>query len=74
MVCKKWECATWVEKSKVVAVGCEDVNAAIGLNNQTLKEIESFTYVGSSIEKSGQANTEVDSWIEKGAEHTYQMW
>ena len=51
----------WVEKSKVLVVRCEDVNAAIGLNNQTLKEVESFTYVGSSIDKSGQASTEVDS-------------
>ena len=53
--------AIWVEKSKVLVVRCEDVNAAIGLNNQTLKEVESFTVVGSSIDKSGQASTEVDS-------------
>ena len=41
--------AIWVEKSKVLAVECADVNATIGLNNQTLKEVESFTYVGSRL-------------------------
>ena len=43
LVCKKWKIAISVEKSKVLAVGSEEVNAAI------LEEVESFTYLGSSI-------------------------
>ena len=34
-----------VEKSKALAVGCEDVNAAIRLNNQSPEEVESFAYI-----------------------------
>ena len=54
----------------MLAVGGEEVTAPICLNNQTLEEVESFTYLGSSIDKSGKASAEVDIRIEKGAEHT----
>ena len=61
MVCKK---------SKALAEGCEDVNAVIWLNNQSLEKVESFAYLGRSIDKSGKASTEVVTHIEKGgAEH-----
>ena len=72
-VCKKWGMAISVEKSKVLTVGCADVCTAIQLNNQSLEEVESFTYLGSSIDKSGKASTEVDTRIEKGG-RAYQMW
>ena len=35
--------------SEVLAVGCEEGNAAIHLNNQALEEVEPFPYLGSSI-------------------------
>ena len=73
MVCKKCGMAISVEKSKVLAVGGGEVTAPICLNNQTLEEVESFTYLGSSIDKSGKASAEVDTRIEKGGT-TYQMW
>ena len=73
LVCKKWGMAISVEKSKVLVVGGEDVNAAIRLNNQSLEEIECFTYLGSSIDKSRKASTEVVTRIEKGV-RAYQMW
>ena len=68
MVCKKWGMAISVEKSKVLAVGCEDVNVAIRLDNQSLEELELFTYLGSSIDKTGKASTEVTTHdhLEKG--------
>ena len=72
-VCKKWRMAISVEKSKVLTVGCADVCTAIQLNNQSLEEVESFTYLGSSIDKSGKASTEVDTRIEKEG-RAYQMW
>ena len=72
-VCKKWGMAISVEKSKVLTVGCADVCTAIQLNNQSLEEVESFIYLGSSIDKSGKASTEVDTRIEKG-DRAYQMW
>ena len=72
-VCKKWGMAISVEKSKVLTVGCTDVCTAIQLNNQNLEEVESFTYLGSSIDKAGKASTEVDTRIEKGG-RAYQMW
>ena len=72
-VCKKWGMVISVEKSKVLTVGCGEVNAAIRLNNQNLEEVESFTYLGSSIDKSGKASTEVVTRIEKGG-RAYQMW
>ena len=59
--------------SKVLAVGCEEVNAAIRLNNQPLDEVESFTYLGSSIAKSGRATAEVDVRMEEGV-RVYKMW
>ena len=62
-----------VERSKALAVGGEDVNAAIRLNNQSLEEVESFTYLGSSIERSGKASTEGVTRIKKGG-RAYQMW
>ena len=43
----------------MLVVDGEDVNAVIQLNNQNLEEVESFTYLGSSIDKSGKASTEV---------------
>ena len=73
MVCKKWGMAISIEKSKVLAVGGGEVTAPICLNNQTLEEVESFTYLGSSIDKSGKASAEVDIRIEKGG-RAYQMW
>ena len=44
------------------------LNAAIRLNNQSLEEVESFTYryLGSYIDKSGKASTEGVTCIEKG--------
>ena len=62
-----------VEKSKVLAVGGKEVTAPICLNDQFLEEVESFTYLGSSIDKSGKASAEVDIRIEKGG-RAYQMW
>jgi hypothetical protein len=73
LVCQKWGIAISAEKSKVLAVGCEGGDAAIRLNNQGLEEVESFTYLGSSIGKSGKASTEVVTRIEKGG-RVYQMW
>ena len=49
------------------------MTASICLNDQTLEEVESFTYLGSSIDKSGKASTEMDIQIEKGS-RVYQMW
>ena len=72
MVCKKWGMAISVENSKVLVVGSEEGNAAMCLNNQTLEEVESFTYLGSIIDKSGKASAEVDIRIEK-AGRAYQM-
>ena len=54
------------DKSKVLAVRCEEGNAAIHLNNQGLEEVESFTYLGSSIDKSGKASTDIVTRIGKG--------
>ena len=54
-----------VEKSKVPAVVGGEVTALICLNGQTL-EVDSFAYLGSSIDKSGKASAEVDIRIEKG--------
>ena len=64
-----------VEKSKALAVGCEDLNAAIRLNNQSLEEVEYFTYryLGSNIDKSGKASTEGVTRIWNGG-RAYQMW
>ena len=73
LVCKKWGIAISVEKSKVLVVIGEDVNAAIQLNNQSLEEVESFTYLGSSIDRSGKTSTEVVTRIKKGG-RAYQMW
>ena len=73
MVCKKLGMAISAEKLKVLAVGCEEGNAAIRLNNQGMEEVESFTYLVSSIDKSGKASTEVVMRIEKGG-RAYQMW
>ena len=61
------------EKSKVLAVGCEGGNAAIRLNNQGLEEVESFTYLGSSVDKSRKASREVVTRTEKRG-RVYQMW
>ena len=49
------------------------MNEPICLNDQTLEEVESFTYLGSSIDKSGKTSTEMDIQIEKGG-RVYQMW
>ena len=38
--------------SKVLAVGCEEVNAAIRLNHQILEEVEPFPYLDSSVNMS----------------------
>ena len=59
--------------SKVLAVGCEEGNTAICLNNQTLEGVESFTYLGSSIAKSGRASAEVDVRMKEGV-RAYKMW
>ena len=59
--------------SKVLAVGCEEGNAAIRLNYQTLEEVESFPSLGSSINKSGRDSAEVDIRLEEGG-RVYQMW
>ena len=73
MVCKEWGMAISVEKSKVLTVGGGEVTAPICLNNQTLVEVESFMYLGSSINKSGKVSLEVDIRIEKRG-GAYQMW
>ena len=46
------------------------MNAPICLNSQTLEEVESFTYLGGSIDKFGKACSEVDIQVEKGIERT----
>ena len=61
------------EKSKVLAGDYKEGNAAIWLNNQGLEEVESFTYLGSSVDRSGKTSQVVVTRIEKGG-RAYKMW
>jgi hypothetical protein len=58
---------------KALTINCIDAIIPIRLHDETLDEVDSFTYIGSSIDKTGKASLEVDITIEKAGK-VYQMW
>ena len=71
-VCKKWGMAINTQNSKILSINCVDANIPIQFNSHAPEGVESFTYLGSRINKSRKASEEDDTMIEK-ADEVYQM-
>ena len=52
---------------------CVCVCACVCVHDETLDEVDSFAYLGSNIDKTGKASSEVGIRIEKAGK-VYQMW
>jgi hypothetical protein len=62
------------EKTKVLSIGeAGDDHPPITLNGQMIEEVDSFSYLGSEVDKMGKVEKEVGVRLEKAAT-VYHMW
>ena len=66
--CTKWGMKINGEKTKVLNIGeAGDDHPPITLNGQILEEVDSFSYLGSEVDKMGKVEKEVGVRLEKAA-------
>jgi hypothetical protein len=72
--CTKWGMKINGEKTKVLSIGeAGDDHPPITLNGQIIEEVDSFSYLGSEVDKMGKVEKEVGVRLEKAAT-VYHMW
>ena len=72
--CTQWGMRISEDKTKVLSIGEPPGDQpAITPKDQTLEEVDSFSYLGSEVEQTSRAEKDVKIRIEKAA-NVYQMW
>ena len=72
--CTEWGMKINGKKTKVLSIGeAGDDHPPITLNGQIIEEVDSFSYLGSEVDKMGKVEKEVGVRLEKAAT-VYHMW